>query len=128
MRKFVIGLSTLFVLGFASHSLAVSPRDCLVINNVDRQTTTWTNICNGDISVFYCSSTNKKSGKLCGENHQSANNKYFTHVMTMKPGDKRTKYNMGSYEFAVCSGWYDNWTGGDRDFESNYAGQYRCNK
>ena len=83
----------------------------------------FTNTCDYNIFVFYCSKDVKQSGKYCGDyTKDRSKGTFFTHSFNLKAGDERYKWKVGSVRYGACKGK----SGFEKSFKDSPGGRYTC--
>lgn len=84
----------------------------------------FTNTCDHNIYVMYCSTDKKISGKFCGDYKGSTKGKgsYYTHTFNLKVGKTQKKWRPGSIQYGACKGM----TGFGRSFSDRPDGSFAC--
>lgn len=84
----------------------------------------FTNVCDYNIYVMYCTTEVKTSGKYCGDYAGSKGEKgsYYTHTFNLKVGTEDYKWKPRGIKYGACKGM----TGFGRQFSDYEDGRYSC--
>jgi len=116
---FVIGLLFITNVSYADNSAMDCVKTKWKGNNY-----VFTNVCDYNVYVMYCTEGKKTSGKYCGDYTGSKGEKgsFYTHTFNLKVGKNKSKYKPKGIRYGACKGM----TGFGRKFTDHKDGSFNC--
>lgn len=120
-KKMLIAVIFLFAVNV---SYADNSAMACVKTNWEGNNYIFTNVCDHNVYVMYCTEGKKTSGKYCGDYTGSKGLKgsFYTHSFNLKVGKNKSKYKPKGIRYGACKGM----TGFGRNFTDNKDGTYVC--